>query len=86
VLRFALPGLGNVLQLSLKDSALISVTGLAELMRTTQVAAGSTKQYFAFYIAGGVLYLILTSLSGRVFDTAEARVAKTFRSSIGRRA
>lgn len=86
VLRFALPGLGNVLQLSLKDSALISVTGLAELMCTTQVAAGSTKQYFAFYIASGVLYLILTSLSGRVFDTAERRVAKTFRSSIGRRA
>ncbi len=41
VLRFALPGMGNVWQLSLKDSALISVTGLAELMRTSQVAAGS---------------------------------------------
>jgi octopine/nopaline transport system permease protein len=43
VLRFAIPGLGNVWQLSLKDSALISVTGLAELMRTSQVAAGSTR-------------------------------------------
>ncbi|MEK6292944.1 MAG: ABC transporter permease subunit, partial [Paraburkholderia tropica] len=32
VLRFALPGIGNVWQLSLKDSALISVTGLVELL------------------------------------------------------
>ena len=32
-LRFALPGMGNVWQQVLKDSALISVTGLGELMR-----------------------------------------------------
>ena len=32
VLRFALPGLGNLWQVALKDSSLISVTGLAELM------------------------------------------------------
>src|SRR5882762_8831912 len=52
VIRFALPGIGNVWQLSLKDSALIAVTGLAELMRTSQVAAGSTHQYFTFYKIG----------------------------------
>ena len=33
VLRFAIPGLGNLWQVALKDSSLISVTGLAELMR-----------------------------------------------------
>ena len=71
VLRFALPGLGNVWQLSLKDSALVSVTGLAELMRNSQVAAGSTHLYFTFYITGGVLYLVLTTLSDRVFGAAE---------------
>ena len=78
VLRFALPGLGNVLQMALKDSALVSVTGLAEIMRTAQYAAGSTHQYLLFYAAGGTLYLIMTSLSNVVFDVAEARVAKTF--------
>jgi octopine/nopaline transport system permease protein len=84
ILRFALPGLGNVWQLSLKDSALISVTGLAELMRQSQVAAGSTHLYFVFYIAGGALYLILTSASDRVFGFAEKRVAKSFRGGLGR--
>jgi octopine/nopaline transport system permease protein len=85
VWRFSLPGLGNVWQLSLKDSALVSVTGLAELMRQSQVAAGSTHLYFTFYIAGGVLYLVLTTLSDRVFGVAEKRVARSFRGSLGRR-
>jgi len=84
VLRFALPGLGNVWQLSLKDSALISVTGLAELMRTAQVGAGSTRQYFLFYLAGGILYLVLTGFSNQVFDASERRVNRSFRGALGR--
>jgi octopine/nopaline transport system permease protein len=81
ILRIALPGLGNVWQMSLKDSALISVIGLVELMRASQVAAGSTRQYFTFYIVGGLGYLTLTWLSGRVFAVAEARVRRTRRAN-----
>lgn len=81
VLRYAMPGLGNVWQLSLKDSALVSVTGLAELMRTSQVAANSTRQYFLFFIVGGALYLVLTSLSDRVFNQAERRANRSMPSS-----
>ncbi|MBY5570779.1 ABC transporter permease subunit [Rhizobium leguminosarum] len=81
VFRLAIPGLGNVWQLSLKDSALISVTGLAELMRTSQVAAGSTRHYFLFFIAGGCLYLILTSLSDRIFNGAERRANRSMPAS-----
>ncbi len=83
VMRYALPGMGNVWQLSLKDSALISVTGLAELMRTSQVAAGSTRQYFLFFVVGGVLYLVLTSLSDQVFDRAERRANRSMPSAMG---
>jgi octopine/nopaline transport system permease protein len=84
VLRFALPGLGNVWQLSLKDSALVSVTGLAEVMRESSVAAGSTHQYFLFYIVGAALYLVMTAGSNRIFSVAEARVGKSFRHGLGR--
>ena len=84
VLRFALPGLGNVWQLSLKDSALVSVTGLAEIMRTSQIAAGSTRQYFLFYIAGAALFLILTSFSGQIFEYAERRTNKSLAPGLGR--
>jgi octopine/nopaline transport system permease protein len=75
-LRLALPGLGNVWQLVLKDSALVSVTALAELMRMTSVAARSTGQPFTFYVAAGVLYLLLTTVSTLLFVRAERRVGR----------
>ena len=56
-LRFAIPGLGNVWQLALKESALISVVGLTEILRQAQVGAGSTRQPFAFFITAAALYL-----------------------------
>lgn len=81
VLRFAIPGLGNVWQLTLKDSALVSVTGIADLMRQSSVAAGSTKQHLVFYTVAGLLYLLLTSISGYFFNTAEARATRGLRRS-----
>jgi octopine/nopaline transport system permease protein len=83
VLRFALPGLGNLWQVALKDSSLISVTGLTELMRVSQVGAASTHRPFAFFLAGLVLYLIMTLASNRVFDAAEARATRGMRRVAG---
>ncbi len=71
MLRFALPGLGNVWQLTLKDTSLISVTALAEIMRTAHLAAGSTRNPFVFYSAAAVLYLLLTTVSTYAFQRAE---------------
>ena len=70
-LRTALPGMGNVWQMVLKESALISVTGLTDLMRQTEVAAGSTRQPFLFYAAAAGLYLLLTTASAALFRGAE---------------
>ncbi len=70
-LRTALPGMGNVWQMVLKESALISVTGLVDLMRQTEVAAGSTRLPFLFYAAAAGLYLALTTVSATLFRGAE---------------
>ena len=43
VLRLAIPNLSNVWQITLKDTSLISVTGLVEIMRQSYIAAGSTR-------------------------------------------
>ena len=83
VLRFALPGLGNLWQVALKDSSLISVTGLTELMRISQVGAGSTHRPFAFYLGGAALYLVMTLITTRVFDVAEARATRGMRRAAG---
>ncbi|HRY26403.1 MAG: ABC transporter permease [Geminicoccaceae bacterium] len=72
VARYALPGLGNIWQFTLKDTSLISVIGLVEIMRQAAIAAGSTKEPFTFYVVAALLYLGLTSLSNRGFLRAES--------------
>ncbi|EFW82545.1 Amino acid ABC transporter permease [Pseudomonas savastanoi pv. glycinea] len=44
--RIALPGLGNLFMILMKDTALVSVIGLEEIMRHAQIAVGFTKQAF----------------------------------------
>ena len=73
VLRLAIPNLGNVWQITLKDTALISVTGLVEIMRQSYIAAGSTRNPLFFYIFAAVLYLILTTISLKFFNKIEKK-------------
>lgn len=77
--RYALPGLGNVWQLTLKETSLISVIGLVEIMRQAAVAAGSTKEPFTFYLVAAILYLGLTSLSNQGFRRAEGWASRGVR-------
>ena len=79
VLRFAVPGLGNVWQLVLKESALISVTGLIELLRQAQIGSGSTREPFPFFLAAGALYLVITSVSTFGFGRLEAHTLRGVR-------
>ena len=60
MLRLSLPNLSNVWQLTLKDTALISVTGLVEIMRQSYIATGSTRNSSVLLFCC-FLYLILTT-------------------------
>ena len=79
ILRYAVPGLGNVWQLVLKESALISVTGLIELLRQSQIGAGSTREPFPFYLAAGALYLAITTVSTFGFGRLETHTLRYVR-------
>lgn len=79
VLRYAIPGLGNVWQLILKQSALISVTGLIELLYVSKMASGSTRQPFVFYLTAGALYLAITAVTGWAFRRLEDRMMRSVR-------
>jgi octopine/nopaline transport system permease protein len=79
LIRFAIPGMGNVWQAVLKESALISVTGLVELLRGAQVGSGSTRQPFDFFITAGAIYLVLTAVSTWLFHRAEYRASRGVR-------
>jgi polar amino acid transport system permease protein len=63
VWRFALPGLGNLWVNLVKDTALVSIISLNDLMRMTQVAVGFTKLPFTFYLAACLAYRAVCALS-----------------------
>ncbi|MGB0694616.1 MAG: ABC transporter permease [Rhodospirillaceae bacterium] len=73
VWRVAMPGLGNLYLVTLKDTALVSVIGLNELMRMANVAGRNTRDYFTFLMAAAVIYLTLTLISMAVLAWLERR-------------
>jgi len=63
VWRYALPSLGNLFLILQKNTALVSVTGLSELMRNTIVAVGYTHKPFTFYLVAALIYLGFTAIT-----------------------
>ncbi len=78
MLRLAIPNLSNVWQITLKDTSLISVTGLVEIMRQSYIAAGSTRDPLFFYSWAAVLYLMLTYLSMKFINKLEAKYSRGY--------
>ena len=78
MLRLAIPNLSNVWQITLKDTSLISVTGLVEIMRQSYIAAGSTRDPLFFYSFAAVLYLLLTYFSMQLINNLEARYSRGY--------
>ncbi|WP_411352697.1 ABC transporter permease [Leisingera aquaemixtae] len=79
VWRFALPGLGNLWINMLKDTALVSVIALDDLMRMTKVAVGVTKQPFTFYLMACLIYWAMCVLSELVLAQMERRANRGIR-------
>ena len=78
VLRLAIPNLSNVWQITLKDTSLISVTGLVEIMRQSYIAAGSTRDPLFFYSFAAVLYLLLTFVSMKFINRLEVKYSRGY--------
>ncbi|UWQ42892.1 ABC transporter permease subunit [Leisingera aquaemixtae] len=79
VWRFALPGLGNLWINMLKDTALVSVIALDDLMRMTKVAVGVTKQPFTFYLLACLIYWAMCVMSELVLAQMERRANRGIR-------
>jgi His/Glu/Gln/Arg/opine family amino acid ABC transporter permease subunit len=79
MMRYALPALGNLWLVILKDSSLISVVGFSELLFSGKTAAASTRHYFLFYSVTGFAFLVLTVLSMIGSNILERRVNRGVR-------
>jgi polar amino acid transport system permease protein len=76
--RIALPGLGNLFMILMKDTALISVIGLEEIMRRSQIAVTSSKEPFTFYLVAAFIYLSLTIVAMCGLYFLEKRAGRGF--------
>jgi putative lysine/arginine/ornithine/histidine/octopine transport system permease protein len=74
--RVAIPGLGNLWQGSVKDTALVSIVGLDDLMRKANQAAQSTREPFTFYFAASLMFLAITLVSMLVIARLERRASR----------
>lgn len=63
LIRLALPGLANLWLVLLKDTSLVSVIALDDLLRKANIAVGATKQPFLFYFVALMIYLALSIVS-----------------------
>ncbi len=68
VIGKAVPALFNIWLVITKDSAILSVIGLSELMFVSDIASGSSKKPFLFYIIAVCLYLCITYISQVLFN------------------
>lgn len=71
MLSNAIPGLANLWLIATKDTALLAIVGFAELTLQTRQAASSTKAFLTFFLAAGLLYLLITLISGVIFGRIE---------------
>lgn len=71
MLPAAIPGMANLWMIVTKDTALLAVVGFAELVQAARQAAGTTKAFFTFFMAAGVLFLCMSLLSNQVFARIE---------------
>lgn len=73
MMRFALPGIANNWQVTLKATALVSIIGLADVVKATQNAGKGTYHFFLFTIVAAAVYLFFTTISNLVLLWLERR-------------
>ena len=73
MMRFALPGIANNWQVTLKATALVSIIGLADVVKATQNAGKGTYHFFLFTIVAAAIYLFFTTISNLVLLWLERR-------------
>ena len=66
MMRFALPGIGNNWQVLVKATALVSIIGLADVVKAAQDAGKGTLQLFLFTMIAAAIYLGITTISNLV--------------------
>jgi His/Glu/Gln/Arg/opine family amino acid ABC transporter permease subunit len=79
--RIVIPPTGNQFIDAIKDSAILSIIGVPELMKVAQEQANLFYRPFEFYTVAGLLYLVAVLIVSRGITALENRLAKYSRKS-----
>jgi ABC-type arginine transport system permease subunit len=63
LIKYALPATMNLWLVILKDSSIVSLIGLNDMMHAAHVAAAESFSPFTYYAFAGLIYLLLSWLS-----------------------
>ena len=78
LVRIALPGLGNVWTIMLKDTSLISTLAVMDLLRAASEASRNTQNPILFYSAAAAVYLVFSIISGMIQARLELRANRGY--------
>jgi polar amino acid transport system permease protein len=78
LLRIALPGLGNIWTILLKDTSLISTLAVMDLLRAASEASRYTRSPLLFYCVAASLYLVISIASGALQAHLERRTNRAY--------
>ncbi len=72
--KIVVPALVNQFIITIKDTSILSIIGLSEIVNKAGVYAGSTYQYFETYMYAALFYLVITSILMAVSKAIERRL------------
>jgi polar amino acid transport system permease protein len=82
VARLALPGLTNIWVSVLKDTALVALAGLNEIVARSRTAAGATKEPFLFFIAAALFFILFSAMTLKFSARIERRLDRGIARSV----
>lgn len=82
-IRNAFPSIGNEFIVNIKDSCMLNVIGVTELMFQSSSIAGSVFMYENTYLITTIMYLILTSITTIILHWLEQKISLQNRGRTG---
>ncbi|KQH86710.1 MULTISPECIES: arginine ABC transporter permease ArtQ [Vibrio] len=73
--RHALPGLMNQWLVLLKDTALVSLIGVTDLLKQAQLTSAATHEAFTWYATAAAVYLVITLITQRAVKVIDKKFA-----------
>ena len=76
-IKNAFPAIGNELIVNIKDSSVLMIISITELMFQSNSIAGTTYRFTETYFVTAMIYLMLTTISSIILNAIEKRMNNT---------